>query len=124
MEKFPFTPEGVEALCQQLYQLADTALALEAAALATDFNAWVKAHFLMTPEQVTYLESLHTEVNRFLAFQTSFAVGHRLPIVLNKPTLTGVRASKLFDPKASITLHILPDQSYTAVGQVTLDITY
>ena len=124
MEKFEFSPAGVAALCHHLYQLNDTALAIEATAIEADFKAWTAQHFELDESQLLYLNNLPFEASRFLAFQSSFAVGHRLPVVLIKPELSGVRASKLFKTKAEIALTVWPDNSYTAEGDLLLTISY
>mgnify|MGYP006145825787 CR=1 FL=1 len=122
MEKFEFSPTGVAALCQQLYQLDDTALDVEASFIAVDFKAWAIAHVAFTESQIVYLDELPLATIQFLAFQTSFAVRHRLPITLIKPEQAGARASKLFKPKAEMELTVLPDDSYTAEGELLLTV--
>lgn len=124
MQKFPFNPAGVAALCHHLYQLNDTALAIEATAIEAGFKAWTAQHFELDENQLLYLNGLHFEVIRFLAFQISFAVGHRLPVILIKPELSGVRASKLFKPKADLNITVLPNNSYVAAGELLLTISY
>lgn len=124
MEKFEFSPKGVAALCHHLYQLNDTELAIEATAIEVDFKAWTAQHFALDESQLFYLNNLPFEVNRFLAFQTSFAVGHRLTIILVKPEHAGVRASKLFKPKADLSMALGPDDGYTANGELLLNISY
>ncbi len=124
MKKFPFTPEGVSKLCQKLFELDNAALALQAAAIETDFKNWALHHFDFSPDQKVYLNNLHFQVTRFLAFQCSFAIGHRLPVILIKPDEPGVRASKLFKPKPTLALVVFPDGNYTPAGEIILEISY
>jgi len=124
MNKFPFNPAGVAALCHHLYLMDDVALAIEATAIESDFKTWTAKWFDLDEGQLLYLNGLPLAALQFLAFQTSFTIGNRLPVTLIKPEQAGARASKLFEPKASVALTVLPDQSYKASGALVLTISY
>jgi len=85
MEKFPFTPQGVQDLLTQLYALTDPQLELEAASLQADLPAWLRAKFDLTTHQETYLDNLGATFINFSATRSSFALANRLPIELIVP---------------------------------------
>lgn len=123
MKKHPFTPTGVAELQQDLYALDDAALAAEAAAIAADFVAWMDAHFDFAPGQLAFLQSVNLQVRQLIATQTSFAVGNRLPIILQKPELSA-KDEKLIKPKSSLTADADGNGDYVASGELVIEISY
>lgn len=84
MQKFPFSNEGFQNLQKQLYQLTDPLLAIHANLISEDFKFWVNKNFILTNEQIDFIEMQHPKMIRFLASQTDIAVSNRLPISLIK----------------------------------------
>lgn len=124
MYQFKFTPEGVEALCLQLYRLSDAELAIETAALQNNFQKWMTDHFLLSPDQQVYLQQINPDVVRFIAVNSSFAFKNRLPVLLVKPAMKGARDSKITKPETNLTAEILPDGNYRASGEFIVEVSY
>lgn len=54
----PFTPTGVAQKQTELYDLSDSALYLQAQAIASDFAGWVGSNFTLSTKQSGYLIGL------------------------------------------------------------------
>lgn len=126
MKKFPFNPAGLSALLAELYQLSDEALAVEALQIDHAFDSWVAAHFSLTERQLAYLHAIDPKAKKFLAFNGSFAVGNRLPIVLH---ISGEangsdEQGKIIWPKSSLSARSGGGSSFAAAGSLTIDIIY
>ncbi|RZM25258.1 MAG: hypothetical protein EOO88_19950 [Pedobacter sp.] len=89
MKKFPFTPEGVQGLQQELYALPDPELLAEAASLENDMQVWLKDKFELNSHQVSFIDGLSAQFVSYASLRTSFAFSHRLPIYLNVPEFKG-----------------------------------
>lgn len=85
MPLFPFSPEGVQDLLTQLYALPDPDLALEATAISTDFKLWIAANFVLSADQLSYLNAISGSVTNYYGQQCSFCFENRLEIILNYP---------------------------------------
>ncbi|RZK77652.1 MAG: hypothetical protein EOO92_12530 [Pedobacter sp.] len=84
MKKYPLTSAGVEELLAELYELPQPLLEAEADALLENFRGWVIEHFDLSEAQVIYLNQINQKTVDFMAFNSSFAMENRLPIVLDK----------------------------------------
>lgn len=89
--KFPFTSAGLNDLLETLYVLPDESLQAEAEELLFHFRAWVIAHFELSGKQVQDLDNLQHQTVHFMAVNTSFAVGNRLVIRLEKEERLGAK---------------------------------
>lgn len=128
MYKFPFTPDGVAAMCQHFFLLDDAALQDAAKALGQDFPKWVQNTFVLSEGQVKYLGAIAPTVVAFMAANASFALANRRNIVLAKEVEPMPEAaptdSKITKPTSTLAAQILPDGTYTAEGELTIEITY
>jgi len=98
MTKQPFTPDGVKLKTTELYALGDEALQEQAGLVATQFPAWIKDNFSLTTQQEDYLDTMDAGYLKFLADETSDAIGIRLPIILVSPGIPpGGTGSKRID---------------------------
>ncbi|OJV54238.1 MAG: hypothetical protein BGO31_12875 [Bacteroidetes bacterium 43-16] len=75
------TPEDVEAEITTLYALSDSALLLEADAVALDFPAWLKGKFDLTSDQIDYLDTYSEGVKKFYGHIFAAAFITRSPII-------------------------------------------
>lgn len=81
MPKPTLTPNDVTAEIDVLYTLSDSALLLEANAVANDFSSWLTNKFALTPEQVTYIATYPDKVNKFYGYLFAAAFLTRGPII-------------------------------------------
>jgi len=84
MIKSLFTDENFVKLQGDLYKLSDEALRTEAELIQHDFLAWMNIRFNFSEGQNKYLTALKHSEKKLLAFDISFAVENRLPMILNK----------------------------------------
>lgn len=124
MNKFQFTPKGVQALTTALYALPDEELNVEANLAQNSIKLWLNGHFELSPSQQEYLGNLNESFLDFTSFQLSFALRNRLPIMLQKPETSGLRESKLIETKSNLTDSNLPDGTTEAGGDLTVVINY
>lgn len=127
MEKQPFTETGLQALLAELYALPNVQLAEHAAALKLNPKLWINGHFELDTDQLDYLQNMPNTMANFLGEQGSFAIGHRLPIHLNKSgeeNKNGDKPDKLFDTISSLSLQIDGQGQPSAGGELTIAITY
>jgi hypothetical protein len=85
MQLFPFSEVGVEDMLMQLYELPDAALFLQAETIKLGFKLWIKDHFVLTENQISFLQSMSHDVSRSYAEQCSYCFLHRLNIRLVSP---------------------------------------
>lgn len=129
MEKQPLQPEGLQHLLAQLYALPDTALLLEAAAIAADFRTWITNHFVLSTQQLIFLAALD---NRFVASSANYCsdfVQRRLPIVLLKTPPDEEEEEKprgkiITFAKVTTGADEQPQQRYEASETLTFTISY
>jgi len=84
MQKFPLSPQGLQELLAQLYQLPDSELSLEAASAAADFKTWLAEKFELGQSQLDYLDAVGTQFIANAAEQVRYFLAARKPIVLTK----------------------------------------
>ncbi|WP_113651731.1 hypothetical protein [Pedobacter namyangjuensis] len=126
MEKFPFNAAGFIALQQQLYALPDQQLWAEAENIKNDFDGWMLARFLLTQNQVLFLNAIDSRAKELVAFEASFAIGNRLPVLLVKadPPAEGEEQGKIFWPKSTLTVAWGTNTAYQASGTLEINIYY
>lgn len=132
--KFPFTQAGVQDLLIQLYALPDNELKAEADELSVNFRAWVIAHFELSESQVSDLEGLHESTVQFMAASTSFAIGNRLAVNLDKEFKIAAKGDpeyKVIETKNNLKvstgaagLSRSSDPGFVPEGEVTVRIYY
>lgn len=84
MQKFPFSPTGLQELLGQLYQLPDSKLSAEAASAAADLRNWLSERFELEQSQLNYLNLLDTQFIADAAEQVRYFMASRKPIQLIK----------------------------------------
>ncbi len=127
MEKFEFTPAGVQELLSYLYQLPDAALQEKANAMATDFKGQVAGYFLLSTDQVDFLLAIDPQTTAFTAAALGIAFANRLPVKLEKPEYKGSKEDppvKVVEPKPAVVASCATDGTVTATGEVTVVIRY
>lgn len=124
MNKFDFTPEGVQALVTSLYALPDTELQPIADAAEEDFAAWLRQYFNLTTSQDAFLDALSPDYIADSGADTRFALMHRLPITLAKPEPSGMqpRTDKYIRRKKNTTGTANANGDYTVTGDLAYEI--
>jgi len=84
MNKHEFSPAGLQALLAELYQLSDSELALEVAAIIANYRSWLSSHFDFEPAQAAYLDAMDNQFIAAAALATSEFVAARQAITLVK----------------------------------------
>ena len=125
MTQSPFTPKDVADKLNELYALSDTALALQADAVETNFKLWFTQNFLLSSAQLTFLAGIDDPAARYYGQQCSICFQHRLDIELiypDPPTSPGYAKW----PVSSNTIKIEVDGTgqVIASGKLTFTITY
>lgn len=85
MSLSPFTPAGVQDKLNEIYALPDPQLALESYAIKLDFRKWMKDNFVLSPDQVIFLDNMNNSAIDYYGEQCSLCFSHRLAITLNYP---------------------------------------
>lgn len=85
MEKFPFTPAGVQEMNDYLYAQTDAELGLIIDEVQHDLIDWMKDTFILEPDQVDFMEALDPSFLFVLSNQLAATMTLRLPIRLVKP---------------------------------------
>lgn len=126
MEKFPFTTAGFNALQQQLYALTDQALLVESEHIKNNFTVWMAAHFSLSEKQLLFLNAIDERAKSLISFETSFAVGNRLPVLLQKaePPAEGEEQGKIIWPKSTLSAAWGTQTPYQPSGTLTIHIDY
>jgi hypothetical protein len=83
---YPLTSQGVVDLLEELYELSDPDLALQAEAVQTDFRTWVSDNFDLSGSQVTYLSGMSENDVTYFGQQIAFCFIHRLNISFEYPS--------------------------------------
>ena len=129
MEKQTFTPAGVLALQEWLYELPSVEFDVEILAMETDFEAWSLAHLELDSNQLTFYSQLSVVAKYNLAYTITLAAMFKKPISLvqivqksddPEPTDEG----KLFKPKSSITITSDSEGKDVVEGDVEIEVTY
>ncbi|TCC94194.1 hypothetical protein EZ428_05290 [Pedobacter frigiditerrae] len=126
MRKFTFNEAGFQALQQELYQLNNDMLAAEAYQIKNAFAAWVLSKFELAQSQIDFLNKLNEAYVVFMAEQTSFAVGNRLPVSLAKEEApaNGDDQGKIVYTKSSLTASNAHPSGFAAGGELLFMISY
>lgn len=126
MEKQPFTQAGFAALQQQLYQLDDNSLQLQADQIQENFSGWMDDHFELTEKQLRFLSEINPKAANFLESQTAFAVANRLDIVLSKNQEEDDedKVGKVIEPKSNFRVTAPDDGSFAVTGELWIEIYY
>jgi hypothetical protein len=137
MNKYTFTPNGLQCLLVFLYGLPDDELQAEAEALRLDFRDWMIRYFEFSPSQVFYLEEMADVLARYFGTVCGFYVGSRWPIELIKedgaargraadaagdpPVWKIVRSEDVLNPDNA---RSTGDAEPAVTGQLTIEIVY
>lgn len=124
MDKYPFTATGVAQLQVSLHQLSDKDLQGEAFDLSLDFIGWLNHYFRLSTSQMDFLDAIDPSVRHFIAEQCSFALAHRLPILLDKPETAGPMASKIVRPENKLQVTASADGKVEVSGELLIHIRY
>jgi hypothetical protein len=126
MKKFPFNEAGFIALQEELYQLSDDLLTAQAKQIETTFENWVMTNFELSQSQIDFMKNLDQRYLGFMASQTSFAVGNRLPVSLAKedPPASTDEQGKIVYTKSSLTASNAQPTGFVAGGDLLFMITY
>ncbi|CDS92082.1 hypothetical protein BN1088_1430486 [Sphingobacterium sp. PM2-P1-29] len=81
MSKPTLTPIDVDAYLEELYGRSDSDLLLEANSVATDFSSWLSAKFVLTTDEINYLDTYSEKVNKFYGYLFAAAFLSRGPII-------------------------------------------
>lgn len=89
MEKPMLSPAGVTEKTNELYQLPEAELNIEATLINSDISSWMQKNFETTQAQREFLNSLPADYLSALSEQASRAVRHRWPIIFKTESATG-----------------------------------
>ena len=128
MEREPFTPAGVTALEQWLYQLPQLEFNAEIVAMETNFESWSLAHLELDTKQIAFYNQLSRTAKNNLAYTITLAATYKKPISLVQ-LLQGADESeseedKLFKPTSSLVVTSHNDGTYEVDGEVEIEVTY
>jgi len=140
MNKYTFTPNGLQRLLVFLYGLPDHELQAEAEALRLNFRAWMILYFEFSPSQILYLEQMEDVLTRYFGTVCGFYVGARWPITSIKedgaalgrsagaaeragdpPVWKIVRSEDVLNPDNA---RAAGDAEPRVTGQLTIEIVY
>jgi hypothetical protein len=127
MEKYPFTPAGVQDMQTALYALSDPQLELEAEVIENDFAAWVSDTFDLDSTQLSFLGNLNGDFLNSCGLRTALAVRHRLPIYLveaEQQNAHRLNSEKTIRKCDRIDENGNGSGQYTATGSLTYKIEY
>jgi hypothetical protein len=127
MQNFPFSNVGFQNLQEQLYQLSNSLLEIQTNFILMNFKKWMSESFILSNEQIAFIESQDEKMIKFLASQTSIEVGNRLPITLVKPVLNNLKQqldSKLIRPESNFRTLFNDDGKIEIYGNLTIHISY
>lgn len=126
MNKFPFTNAGFVDLQQVLYAYPDAELQTEAQLIHSNFIVWVDNHFILSAEQLHFLNCLDNREINLLAYLTSFAVENRRPVVLHaeEPPPDDDKQGKIIKPKSTLSAGNGPNVPFEATGTLEIHISY
>ena len=81
MPKPTLTPIDVDAYLEELYGLSDSDLLLEANSVANDFSSWLNTKFVLSPDEINYLDTYSEKVNKFYGYLFAATFISRGPII-------------------------------------------
>lgn len=85
MAKPILSQSDIDSLTSKLYAQSDSLLVAEADKVTADFRSWLKSNFDLTAEQITYVDTYPTIVNKFYGNLFSAAFLSRGPITFAAP---------------------------------------
>ena len=129
MQKQPFTPAGVLALQQWLYELPPLEFDAEILAMETDFEAWSLAHLELDTNQITFYNQLSAIAQYNLAYTITLAAMFKKPVSLVQLVQKSNESEppeedKLFKPKSSLTITSDSEGNDVVEGDVEIEVTY
>ncbi len=127
MEKQPFTPSGVLALKEWLYQLPTALFDAELLAMNNNFEAWSLAHLELTAKQLEFYNQLSGIAKNNLAYNVTLAATFKKPISLEQLLLKDSNddpVDKLFKPGSTISITSHNDGTQNVDGEVVIEVTY
>lgn len=126
--KKPFTNAGFQAEQAELYQLPEAQLQVQAQQVLLGFKTWMFDHFLLSAEQVAFLDMIDQQMISFLAALTSSAIGNRLEIVLIKAEKSSLKDDdkkrKIIRTENNMTAGASSSGEYGASGALLIIIEY
>ena len=123
MPPYPFTPEGVLQMQNELYSQSDAYVHAQAALVRDDFRQWVADQFSLSSDQQAYLFELDEAFVQTAAFQLSTAITWRLSITLIVPAET-MPTSKLIRTENNFVPVSSHDKRYRVTGSLTFILYY
>ena len=128
MEKQPFTPSGVLALQQWLYQLPPLEFSEEVLAMENNFEAWSLAHLALDAQQLIFYNQLSRTAKNNLAYNVTLAAAYKKPIrlvqLLQKGDEPEPEEDKLFKPKSTLAVTSDSNGAYEVEGGLEIEVTY
>jgi hypothetical protein len=125
MPLFPFTPKGVEDKLNELYALTDSALAIQAGSISSNFRLWISNAFILSPDQQNYLTAMDEDAVDYFGQQCSFCFRNRLEIRLiypDPPVSPGY--SKWIAASNTIAVDADDEEESDVTGSLTFTINY
>ena len=129
MEREPFTPDGVLALQEWLYQLPPLQFNAEILAMENDFEAWSLAHLELDPQQLIFYNQLSTVAKNNLAYNVTLAASYKKPVSLvqllqknNEPEPP--EDDKLFKPKSTLSVTSDSNGNHEVNGELEIEVVY
>lgn len=128
MEKQLFTPSGVLALQQWLYQLPQLEFDAEILAMETNFEVWSLTHLTLDAQQIIFYNQLGGTAKNNLAYNVKLAAAYKKPIrlvqLLQKSDDADSEEDKLFKPKSTLAVTSDSNGSYEVEGELEIEVTY
>jgi len=129
MEKQSFTPAGVLALQQWLYELTPFEFDIEILAMESDFEAWALAHLDLDTNQISFYNQLSVVAQYHLAYTITLAARFKkavslVKIVQKSNETEPLQEDKLFKPKSSLTITSDSEGLDIVEGDVEIEVTY
>lgn len=125
MKKYDLTEQGASDKLAELYALSNSALAIQAAAIAVDFKGWMKNNFNLTTEQEDYIDGMNTTASLHFGSQCSTCFLFRLNINLDYPAPPVTPGyGKWVELQSSMVIATDGNGAVTADGELTFAVSY
>jgi len=127
MEKQPFTPSGVLALKDWLYQLPTVQFDAELLAMNNNFEAWSLAHLELNTQQIEFYNQLSGIAKNNIAYNVTLAATFKKPISLVQSLLRDSGddpVDKLFKINSSLAITSDNEGSEEVEGEAVIEVTY
>ncbi len=128
MEREPFTPAGVLALQEWLYQLPQLEFDAQILAMESNFEAWSLVHLELDAQQLVFYNQLSTTAKNNLAYTVTLAAAYKKPISLiqlvQKSNDPEPEEDKLFKPKSTLSVTSDSNGNYEVEGELEIEVTY